>query len=191
MALFRFPVDLVYGVAGGPGVNVWNVRTTEAAPSTGQLAGLSSMIEQFYTTIANLFPGTMTMSYAGVATTIDQQPPVNDSSAPSWSVQGTASNDYLPVAAMIQVRFSTTRGGRSGRGSKYLGPLSVDIHQTDGTPAASYLTEVRNAADALIASSKGFDNGAVVIYSHKLKLGFDIEGESVKDKFAVLTSRRD
>lgn len=191
MATYTFPVKLTYPGAGGPGYNIWHMRTTGDAPSTGDLDGLSDLVANFYSSISGLFPQGYTAQFEGVATTVGEDP-VYDTSAEAWSVAGAGSSAaIMPQATAICLTLRTSSASRSGRGRKFLGPMYSGVAAADGTPGDSQLTTIRDAAATLVEESDGFGNGAIGVYSFSQSLFRDLTGYSVRDQFAVLRSRRD
>jgi len=191
MATWMIPIRLVYPLIGQPGVNVWHARTTGDFPSESELDGLADLLLDFYNGINGLFPDSYSAHFDGVATTVEAEPQVQSDFTP-WTAPGTAgSGGYLPTAAQICVTLRTSSASRSGRGRKFLGPISSVNLQSDGTPSAAALVLVSNAMNALVSASTGFTNGAIGVYSPTDALFRDLTGFSVADQFAVLRSRRD
>lgn len=191
MSVYRFPVTLTYPGAGGPGLNVWHLRTTgDAVPSAGELEGLSNIIRDFYAAQVLWFAQGMTISYQGVATTVGLEPEY-DSSAPAWTVTSTSSSGMAPPLLAVCVNWLTTNASRSGRGRTFLGPYTPAAIQADGTVSNGALTDARDAAAALVAASTGSANGAVGVWSPTDQVLRDVVGTATRDRFAVMTSRRD
>lgn len=191
MSTYRVPIVHTYAGAGGPGLNVWHVRTTgDEVPSGSDLQALVQIIRDFYTAVAIIFPSTSVLTYGGVATTIGDDPQY-DASAPAWSVQGSGQSSTLSPLLQICVGWLTTSASRSGRGRTFLGPLSAQVQEANGTPTGTALGVVRAAALELVADSAGFANGAVTVYSPTQDLARDITGSATRDVFAYLSSRRD
>lgn len=191
MSTYTFPVALEYPMPGGPGVNVWHLRTTgDEVPSTSDLESLSEIIQDFYQACSSIFPDSYRAKYLGEATTIGASPQV-DQSAPAWTVNGSAgSGGYLPVAAQMCLVMRTDSATRSGRGRKFLGPLASNGLEADGTPSNGTLSTIQTAATALVSSSEGFGNGAIGVYSPTTSTFRDLLGFTVANQYAVLRSRR-
>lgn len=191
MATYRYTVNLSYPNGGGPGVNVWHLRTTGDAPSTaGELEGLSEALRDFYTAILGQMQGGTVVSYSGVAVALGEEP-VFDSAAPAWTMTAATGNAAAPPVLAVVVNWLTTNASRSGRGRTFVGPLAFGSMDSSGTPISATLSAVRGAAAALIAASDGFADGAIGVYSEVDGVIRDIVGSSVADRFAILTSRRD
>lgn len=191
MATYRIPISLTYPGAGGPGLNIWHVRTTGDAPSgAGELQGLIDVIKGFYTAVQTFLADDMTISYLGVATTVDEDP-VFDSGAEAWSLVVNNSQGIAPPVLAVCVNWLTTSASRSGRGRTFVGPLNLSAIQSDGTVAPTAISAIRAAASAVVAASDGFADGAVGVYSSTQNLIRDVVGTATRDQFAILTSRRD
>lgn len=112
-----------------------------------------------------------------------------------WSFTGTGATAYCPPATAVCIAWKTAAviGGRRVQGRTFVGPLSTTHLQTDGTPDAGGLTKANDMASAWT------DNGLTATFTvvwHRPVSGAggtaeDITGHVVKDKFAVLRSRRD
>lgn len=192
MATFTYPVDLNWSSAtGGPGVNVWHLRTTGDSEDTVDIAALSEIVHTFYSDISAAFPTGFTAAYAGVATSIEADP-VTNTGADAWVVPGSSGSvDTLPPATQLVVTMRTPSATRSGRGRKFFGPLITGMKEPNGTPAATCLTLFTDAFTDLVSSSEAFTNGAVGVWSPTQSLFRDVTGFSIADRFAVLRSRRD
>jgi hypothetical protein len=191
MPTFRIPVDLEWsGASGSPGVNVWHVRGEVVAGPGNDIEAMSEAIHQFYEDCTGLFPNTMRCRFQGEAHGVG-----DDSetllSLPSWTVDGTATAEYLPPATALCVSWRTSSGGRNGRGRTFLGPLARTINEGNGTPDEAGRAGVQDAVDALVETSDTFANGAVGIYSRLEDTFRDIISGTVPNEFAVLRSRRD
>jgi hypothetical protein len=188
MATLTFPVEVDWGYGhGSPGANVWHLRTTA---TEGDLGGLSDIIQAFYEDIAGLYNTTTTIKYLGEATGLGDDADTTFTSDP-WTVTGTDSGSVAPPMLALLCQWRADTGGRSGRGRTFIGPLAAAAVGTDGTPNATQLTAIRDAAAALVDSSDSFGNGAVGIYSRVDGVIRDITTSSVPDDFAVMRSRRD
>lgn len=112
-----------------------------------------------------------------------------------WSVNGNQSNGYCPTAAMICVVWNTGAiiNRRRVRGRTFLGPLDNSCLQNDGTLSSSAITH----ANALAAAwhDAGLTTTISSVWHRPVNsLGgsnHEILSGTVKDKFAVLRSRRD
>ena len=192
MAIWTFPVLLTYPGTGGPGLNVWDLRTTADAdpPGDPEVDGLSAIILQFYQDLGgSLFPQGYSAKFEGTATEVSSTPVAIQS--PTWEALGSPDADMGPSANQMILTLRTTSATRRGRGRKFLGPVHVDTMQPDGTPTASALAALQGAGDSLVSSSEGFANGAIGVYSSVDQLFRDVVNVEARNYFAVLRSRRD
>jgi hypothetical protein len=96
---------------------------------------------------------------------------------------------------MLAVTWKTDAvlAGRRVRGRTYLGPLQIGVNEADGSPAAAALALAETFA------TEWTDNGLTDTFAvvwHRPVGGAggtaeDITGHQIRDKFAVLRSRRD
>jgi len=187
----RIVVDVSWGTASGsPGVNVFHARGDSTVDINPDFNVLSEMLETFYADINQQFPSTLTFSQNGEVTGVGDDTGSVWSTDP-WTVTGVAPDNYLPPANCMLVNWRAATGGRSGRGKTFLGPLNDNVSEANGTPEESSRVDVQNAVDALIASSTGFGNGALGIYSRTQDIFRDFVSGNVPNDFAVLRSRRD
>ena len=191
MVVARIPIDLTWsGQSGSPGVNVWHGRFDSTDPISGDLEGLTTILQTFYNTLAGYFPSGMTVSWGGTATGVGADAEQEFTSEP-WSTAGAGGGNALPPMVMFNVNWRAATGGRSGRGRTFIGPLSATTAEGNGSPAGVYLADIRTAAASLVSSSLSDMNGALGVWSRTDGLLRDFVSSSVPDKFAVLRSRRD
>lgn len=111
---------------------------------------------------------------------------------PPAVISGLASGAYAaPSGAVVTWLTGLVHQGRRVRGRTFFVPLGTNAFENNGTLAAGFLTNLRNAATAYIASAAnpciwarpdpGTTNGAA----------FTVAAGSVADKVAILSSRRD
>lgn len=193
MTLYNFPVLLEWNGVGGPGQNIWDLRTTGDEPGStdADLDSLSDTIEQFYTDLlaAALYPQGYRASFMGEATTIGENPTVVTS--PTWTVLQSGSTGISATATQGIITLRTASATRRGRGRKFLGPVAAGAVGSNGAPAPSVVSGMQAAADNLVAASTGFGNGAVGVYSDVDGVFRDLTGATARNYFAVLRSRRD
>lgn len=107
-------------------------------------------------------------------------------------ITGTGSGNYsAPSGAVITWLTGQVHQGRRVRGRTFFVPLASTAFDSTGTLATTFLTNLRNAATAYVASAAnpciwarpdpGTTNGAA----------FAVAAGSVADKVAILSSRRD
>jgi len=111
---------------------------------------------------------------------------------PPVVINGNATGSYsAPSGAVITWLTGLVHQGRRVRGRTFLVPIANQQLDTNGTLGSAFLTNLRTAAAAYIATAvnpciwarpdPGTTNGAA----------FTVAAASVADKVAVLTSRRD
>lgn len=201
MAVYRVPFNVTFSGAGGPGANVWHVRTlSDFSPVNTDLQGLVNNIRTFYTSCASLYPNTATITL-GTVTEVG----TSNESVPSFTaVVGTGGTGLAPQALALVVTWRTSVAARRGRGRTFLGPLASGAMQTDGTVADALLGTARTAATALVTASTASGNGAISVYGLQNQatgdnpdyaslphVARDITGSQIRDLFGVLRSRRD
>lgn len=90
-------------------------------------------------------------------------------------------------------------------GRTFIGPLAIGCIQTDGTPVPGVITQVSTASTNLLNASQGIGGWAVGVWGQQSKMAGassqdraaaphvhrDITSFKVKDRFAILRSRRD
>lgn len=191
MPTFRLPVDLEWsGASGSPGVNVWHARTDDFLAPFEDVEAVSEFIHQFYQGLVSLLPSTMTCSFAGEVQGVGAAEG-QSARPPSWSVTGTAGTDFLPPSQCLLAQWRTDSGGRNGRGRTFIGPLSGESLQSNGSPDEGVRTQIETLQANLIESSDSFGNGAVGIWSRTEGIFRDLTAGSCPNYFAVLRSRRD
>lgn len=206
MSVFRVPIDLAWDGPGTPGVNVWHIRTVLDAGGT-DLQQAVDAVRTFYHscngagTLANsVFPSGYTANVGQAVNVVDQT-----TAQPTFTqVTGGASTTEAPQLLQMCVSWRTSIAARRGMGRTFVGPLTGAQVQSDGTIFGTGVTRVRDAAIALVTASTAATGWAVGVYGlqnpapegttdfgalpHVLR---DITGSSVRDRFAVLRSRRD
>jgi len=201
MAIFRVPFTITYPGTGGPGANVWHVRSTSAfSPVNADLQAMVNIIRTFYTAVASVYPSAARINI-GTVTEVG----TSNEAVPTFAeVSGTGGANSAPQALAIVVTWRTSVAARRGRGRTFVGPCASTHMQSDGTILDATATIVRNAAAALVTSSTGSGNGAVGVWGlqdqatgdnpdypslpHVIR---DVTGAQVRDLFGVLRSRRD
>jgi hypothetical protein len=112
-----------------------------------------------------------------------------------FTVTGTSSDVYLPPATAIVLSWKTAAviGGRRVAGRTFLSPLWQGDVEANGSPGSTQMT-LANAVAAAWIDNGLTDTFAVVWHRPVGGTGGtaeDITAKSVRDKFAVLRSRRD
>lgn len=188
MPTYRVPVRINFVSGGGPGYNVWHVRTT--AGDAAQLDAALDALEAFYTAIKAYYVSTTTivLGEGMIKDPLGSPEYVTDQSR---TVTGTGASGMASHLLAICCSWRTTSATRSGRGRTFLGPLGANINDNnDGTPTAAAMTAIRAAAATLVAAGNGTNGWAIGVLSPTQGVLRDITGVTVNDKFAVLRSRR-
>lgn len=191
MAIWRMVVRISSPVLGGTGVNLWHLR--DASPvDAGALQNSINAVRDFYDDIKSVFNGATTVSFDGSLTTVSGEgEPEVDAGFDSWSVAGGTTTQNLPPANCIVVSWRTSSATRSGRGRTFIGPVSEQTLEGNGTVNEANRSSILAAANDLIATSSLPGNGGIVVWSPTTGLARDIVSASVANKFGVLRSRRD
>lgn len=190
MSIARMVVDLRWPGPGSPGVNIWHLRTTGSGVNDPDFQGLIDIVRDFYEDGWSIVaPTDAAASFAGVLTGLADDEGDSASFTP-WTRTGAQPDPTLPLMSTVVVNWLSSSGGRSGRGKNFLGPVASSVN-ADGVPNTAYLNDVGTAAAALIASSTGFANGAVGVWSPTDGLLRDFVGYRMSSKFGSLRSRRD
>ena len=204
MAILRVPINITWAGNGSPGVNVWHVRTTTDESIGADLNIMLGHIRTFYDTIKAMYPAGTTLALGDV---VDVQTREFQSGTFATIAAGAAGS-ALPPSNQICVSWRTSLAARRGMGRTFIGPLTVNTLEANGTIAPTWLTTMTTAAQALVDASTGSANGAVAIwglespapsvlpgqtqdYAALPHVARDITGFRIKDKFASLRSRRD
>lgn len=189
MPIYRVPVKIEYPHTGGPGYNVFHVRTVSNARD--ELLDALDAIEQFYTSLRSHFAGGTrhTIGEGMIKDPLGSPEYVNDDARTRL---GEGANTVAPSLLALTVSWKTSSATRSGRGRTFVGPFTSDAMQnTDGTPSTALMTAIRNAANTLVSESSGLNDWAIGVLSVKQGLLRDFTGASVKDRWSYLSSRRD
>lgn len=191
MAIVRVPVTITAPQAGGPFMNVFHVGVSGVVQDEPQNLGeFLDALQAFYTALTARYPASAVIKFGegmirdplGSPTYVDDDPRTVNVGAQSGNVPST-------MLAVV-VGWRTASASRSGRGRTFLGPLSADAGEGDGTPNGVTLTAIQNAAAALVADSSSANGWTLGVLSTKQGILRDVTGFSVKDRWAYLSSRR-
>lgn len=118
----------------------------------------------------------------------------SDSITP-WTVTSSSTASTAPpmVQGCITWKTNDVVAGRRVAGRTFIGPVALDMLQNDGTPSSTAMTKL----EAIGAAWQ--DNGTTDVYAavwHRPVSGaggsdHEITAHSIRDKWAVLRSRRD
>lgn len=192
MATYRCSVKITSPDLGGNGANVFHARTANPLDEEGDVQQLMDWVQEFYTDVNLLFSEDTTISWDGLATEIEASGDPGILSLDGWSVVGGTTTPNLPPSNCLCVTWRSSAAVRSGRGRTFLGPISRDILQDNGTPVEAARDTVVTAAATLIGHfNDPGDRGALAVYSETHHIIRDIVSAMVPNEFAVLRSRRD
>ena len=187
------------GFVGGPGyTNLYFRDFTEGPTDQGMADGAVAKVAAFNTVLKDYL-------CSGVTLTID---PMVDrleettgelvgffTTAPGVAkVGGDTGNQAAGVGACISWTTGGVRNGRRIRGRTFLVPIATNYYATDGSLSTTFLTALRAAAITLSGSVGSGDLG---VWSRPSGPGasdgvwYVVTASSIRDKVAVLTSRRD
>lgn len=198
MAIFRIPVTLQWPQSGSPGVNVFHLRTTEASGTPGNDLIIDDALDVLGTFLHAAYDANSAFGFTwsvgtGIVDVATQQ---EINRTPQTGGQGFNQENAPPVLALC-VAWRTSLAARRGRGRTFIGPFAKGVMDADGTPTTAYFNALNAAVDTFVANSQAIAGGAFAIYGQETagvpepKVARDIVSGQVKDKFAVLRSRRD
>lgn len=189
MSTYRYQVGLAWAGSGSPGVNTFHFRQDGDVLET-PLQSVIDTIKAFYQGITTILPTGMTIT--GPAEVIkDPYGAPEYAAVTGWSVTGNGGATYMPLASAMTVTWRTTSATRSGRGRTFIGPLSTQCLDADGTPKAAQRTLLLNAATTFLNESESWAAASMGVYSPTDGVLRDWVSCNVRDTFAVLRSRRD
>lgn len=191
MGIYRIPVKIEgTSTPGGPWMNVLHVRLVDDS-ETGELGAALDAIEQFYNGVRGFIPSTasITIGEGMIRDPLGSPQYVDDDRR--VLLGGGAEGQHLSALLAVAVGWRTSSATRSGRGRTFIGPLVLAANDGNGTPSATVLTAINNAAAGLVADSQNLNGWAFGVLSTKQGLFRDVTGHSVRDRFAFLSSRRD
>lgn len=191
MGLFRATVKCNFAIGSGSGTNTWHLRTISSGGTTTEVAALMDLVKQFYTDTAILCLNTYTWEWDGLVQEIGTPTPSLLEAATPWTVAGSdSSSSHAAAPVMACVSWRSSAATRRGRGRTFLGPLSRNAIEADGTISPTQLTTLRTAAADLVSASLSDTNGAIGVWSEADQVLRDFVASSVTDQAAVLRSRR-
>jgi hypothetical protein len=203
MAVFRVPATITWSGPGSPGVNVWSVRTVNASIVLEEIDAALTALQAFYTSLADQYPSGTKIS---LGPDIVERQSLEDASRPERVINSTGVEGPQAHVLQVCIGWRTSLRARRGMGRTFIGPLRLGVVDASGTPGSTVLTDVQNAAQTLVDASGGTNSWAVGVWglqnvgqydsTGRLVPGQphvhrDITGFKVRDRFAVLRSRRD
>lgn len=190
MAIFRVPVQIVYPQQGGPGYNVFHVRTIgPAGDDADQLSEALDALEEFYLKVrGTMTPGTSIRIGEGMIKDPLGSPEYQQDDLRVVPVVGSGGTPGPSLLAVV-VSWRTPSASRSGRGRSFIGPFQTTA--IGDTPDTATIQNLTGAASKLVSSSTGPSGWSVGVLSVKQQLLRDITGYKVRDRWSFLSSRRD
>lgn len=185
MTIYKIPVTIEGAGLPSPAMNIFHV----SADGTLNLQEAVDALETFYTAIKSLYSSAHTIS-AGTGIIADPYGDPTYSDATPWSMTGPGSGNRQPVLLSVVVGWRTGVATRSGRGRTFLGPFTAGS-DSDGTPSAEMIGQIRDAADDLVADSQSLNGWELGVFSVKQSTFRPVTAAIVKDRYAYLSSRRD
>jgi hypothetical protein len=187
------------GFTGAPGYTNLFFRDFTEGPVTQEMAdGAKTKLTNFMASLGTRLPSTVTLSLDSTMDIIEDttgQLQGFMTIVPPAATVGSVAGAYSAASgACITWNTNGVRNGRRVRGRTFIVPLGGTIYDTDGTIATTHLTAFRTAATDLTAASGAGDLG---VWARPSAPGASdgawwvATGGSVRDKVAVLTSRRD
>lgn len=182
------------GWQGAPGFTNLYFRNIEGAGGTSDMQG---RVRTFFAAFNNALPSAVRIQVQGEVAVIDDatgEITAFISNTPPAVVQGEYSGPYSAASGVcITWLTSGVRNGRHVRGRTFIVPLGAPAFESDGTVAnpQGLQTIAQGLLDPLgddmvVWSRPGLLNG-----STQPGTSFDVTGARVRDRTAVLRSRRD
>lgn len=198
MAVLRVPVDLTWPGTGGPGVNVFHLRTTEESGTPGNeliLGDAMVVLNDLYDAVYGSYAAQGAVAtFAGAAVDVHTQEIVE---ADPWTAVAPGTGGSTAPVLQVCATWRTSIAARRGRGRTFFGPLGNAAVETDGTIVPGALGGIRTACEAFVTASNGIAGGSFAVWGQEtagvpgINVARDITGVTIKDRFAVLRSRRD
>ena len=203
MAVLRVPAAIDGVWAGGPGVNVWSIRTTGLFPPFDELDAALTALKTFYTSIAGLLRQGVKVH---IGQDIVERDTAVDASRPVQEIASTGGTSLAPPSLQMCISWKTSLRARRAMGRTFIGPLNGTVIESDGTITSTALTTLTNAVTALKADSDTANGWALGVWGLESPGVYDSRGVlepgqphvhrdvtsfKIRDQFAILRSRRD
>lgn len=193
----RARAQITYPASGGPGLITLYTRSTGSENgTTAQLT--TDRLKNALTAGRAMFDAGTTFSSFGTVDDIDAATGnlTGFHDVTPWTVTGSAAGgSYAPLAVAVCATWKTLGivRGRRVQGRTFLSPLAYAMMQADGTPTAACLTAAQALAVAWL--DNGLTDTFATVWARprpgQTGSAEDITAYFIKDKFAVLRSRRD
>lgn len=184
------------GWSGGPGVMTFYASDSVAEDATTAQA-IVDALDPVFDNITTLFPGAWSAtvdSFVDTLTTTSGAVIATDTVTP-WTKTGGSSAGFGPLAVGGCVTWLTDTflSGRRLKGRTFVSPVASEFNDADGTPNATMNSHLTDFGAAWVAGVSG--TTAPVIWHRPVSgsggASSPITAALVRDKFAVLRSRRD
>jgi hypothetical protein len=176
------------GFPGAPGYSVFHSSHTSS--------GVHDALVSLFTSFKNLIPASVKISFPGSGRVLDA---VTGNQIDVWGgettdvVQGSEGGKYsAPTGMAINWQTSTIHRNKIVRGRTFVVPMAGVLYDTDGSLAATYVTDFNASVAAFVSGLAG----AFVVWSRPLTsssadgLSCPVVSGRIPDKAAILTSRR-
>jgi hypothetical protein len=184
------------GWSGGPGLYTFYSQGSGTEDAT-TAQDLVDALDDVFLEIQSLFPGAWTATPQTFVDTITVGTGAITATdtVTGWSRTGGSSAGWgaLAVGGCVTWLTDTFLAGRRLKGRTFVSPTASEFVDTDGTPKSSMVTALNSMAAAWVGAL-GVTSAPVVWHRPVGGSGganSPITAASVKDKFAVLRSRRD
>lgn len=185
----RMLVTMEDAILGGIGTNTWHASVGD--DSEEDVSTLADRLNDFYDACKEIYPDTTKLRCDAQAVIVSTPDPGLIIGTGSWEIDGTGDTHPMPPANCLVAGWGTSNLSRNGRGRTFLGPLTRDMAQDNGTPYETTRTLIENAGEALIAAQAPPDDPWFGVWSSEGPTLRPFRRVKVANRFAVLRSRRD
>lgn len=184
------------GFVGSPGyTNLYFINPEE--PTLAIRDTTAGRVKAFFESVKLMLPSTVNVAFPSEMEELATDTGALQQTLPITAIANSVGTQVgkfsSPTGAVVNWKTSLVVNGRLVRGRTFIVPLSVNAYDTDGTLATTDRNNLATAASALCSHQ---DNLVLAIWHRPSPGGSDgvagqVASASVKDKAAVLTSRRD
>lgn len=197
MSVWRMPVNLQWTGPGSPGANIWHFRLEAEVFDKAEFDAAVAAIHDFYQGLVNnnIYSPSVLIDAESAVDVETQEERVVDFGAIAPGSGGTEAPEVLQIVA----GWRTSIAARRGRGRTFIGPLAASTMDPNGSVANTPRQVVVDYAQTLVDASTAANGWAIGVYGLQTSGGGptaprvlrDFTGVKVRDRFAVLRSRRD
>lgn len=194
--MLRSRASIIYPASGSPGViTIYGVDSGGDGSTQAQF--LASRLQGAIIAWKTLFPSSVEFIFDQFADVIDPATGRITDSHPvaALPVFGNSTDVYAPLASALCVSWKTATviGGRRLAGRTFLSPQWAGNVQADGTPTSTALATADSGATAWTTDA---NTSMKTVVWHRPVRGSggstaEVTAHLIRDKFAVLRSRRD